>query len=858
MKYICIHGHFYQPPRENPWLETIEWQEEPYPFHDWNERITSECYGPNAWSRILEDSGRIAKIVNNYASISFNFGPTLLSWMEDYAPTVYQRVLDGDRQSIERFEGHGSAMAQVYNHLIMPLADARTRRLQVAWGVRDFQRRFGRDPEGMWLSEAAVDRDTLEELVEQGIRFTVLSPRQAKSVRKFGESVWRDVSGNTIDPRMPYRCTLSGGKFIDLFFYDGGLAQDVAFKGLLDDGSRFADALLGSFGEETGGPRLVHVATDGESYGHHHKYGDMALAYALNRIERTPDIRLTNYARFLSLHEPVEEVEIIPRSSWSCVHGVERWRADCGCRDGGGPAEWTLAWRKPLREALDTLHTALSAAWERMAPDYFHDPEAAATAYIDLIMDRSKENVNAFLLRHQKQEMNGEQTTTAIRLLEMLRQGMLMYTSCGWFFDDIGRVEPVQILRYANRAIQIAERECGLELEQAFIDKLREAPANHPDFADGAEVYEKMVAPARLTLSRVGMHYAVYSLFEEFPEQLDICNYTAISERYERFDAGLQRLALGRTKVRSRVTRSDKHFSFAVIYLGQHQIIGQLDSEMDEADFEEMFEAIRDAFLLSRTADVLGIMQRSFKGASFSFWNLFRDEQRKVLDKIVAADLEQAENAYREIFDRNYNIMNVLKSADMHIPDVFSRNLEVVINTEIRKAFENGPLNPRKLEKLDVQARKWAVPLDRPLIAFAASTRLLSALRELPLISEPVQHLDRLNRVFKVLRDLDIAPDLWQLQNEYYQLSRTKTPDGVEITDELLTEWERLGDYLGVRAPMRGSMGSTPSSPASDTLADFPAGLIPPKPENGKAKSVTDGSKPSPGRSGEPKPGNRS
>jgi len=803
VNYICIHGHFYQPPRENPWLETIEWQEDPYPFHDWNERITAECYGPNAWSRILDDNGRIAEIVNNYARISFNFGPTLLSWMEDNASSVYQRVLDADRLSMERFEGHGSAMAQAYNHLIMPLATARIKRLQVEWGIRDFQRRFGRDPIGMWLPEAAVDRDTLEVLATNGIAFTVLSPRQAKSVRGFGESVWRDVSGNKVDPRRPYRCPLSGGKSIDLFFYDGGLAQDVAFKGLLDDGSRFAGALLGGFGAETGGPRLVHVATDGESYGHHHKYGDMALAFALDQIDSSANVKLTNYAQFLALHPPVEEAEIVPRSSWSCVHGVERWRSDCGCRDGSGGPDWTLAWRKPLREALDGLSDRLQTAWEEHAPLYLKEPEQAAREYLDVIHDRSRANVDAFLARHSLRKLNEEETTTAIRLLEILRQGMLMYTSCGWFFDDIGRVEPVQILRYANRAIQLAERECGVELEEQFVQKLREAPANHPDYANGAEIYEKQVAPTRLTLSRVGMHYAVYSLFEDFPEQLDICNYLAISERYERFDAGIQRLALGRTQVRSRITRSDKHFSFAVIYLGQHQIIGQFDSDMEASVFEAMFEEIRDAFLMSRTAEVLGIMQKYFSGSSFSFWNLFRDEQRKVLDKIVAADLEQAENAYREIFDRNYNIMNVLKSADMHIPDVFSRNLEVVINTEIRKVFENGPLNPRKLEKLDVQARKWLVPLDRKLIAFAAGKRLLQALQELPIVAEPVQHLDRLNRVFKVLRDLDIHPDLWQLQNEYYQISRAKTPDGSPMTDELVVEWERLGERLGVRAPIR-------------------------------------------------------
>ncbi len=803
MNYVCIHGHFYQPPRENPWLETIEWQESSHPFHDWNERITAECYGPNAWSRILDEGGRIVEIVNNYARVSFNFGPTLLSWMEVNAPEVYQRVLEADRLSMERFGGHGSAMAQAYNHLILPLATARTKRLQVEWAIRDFSRRFGRDPEGMWLPETAVDEATLEVLAANGIRFTVLAPRQAKSVRRAGESVWHDVSGGRIDPRQAYRCPLPGGRHVDLFFYDGGLAQDVAFKGLLDNGQRFADRLLEGLGDANGEPRLVHVATDGESYGHHHRYGDMALAFALDRIEQSGRARLTNYAEFLARHEPEHEVEIVARSSWSCAHGVERWRSACGCTNGEGGDAWQQEWRKPLREGLDALAARLDEAWTVHAPGLFRDAERALTEYVDLIDDRSEDWVEAYLAEHGLADAGEEERTTALRLLEMMRQRMLMFTSCGWFFDEISRVEPVQILRYANRAIQLAERECGISLEADFLARLRDAPSNVAEYETAAGVWEKLVEPARLTLSKVGMHYAVYSLFEEFPERMDICNYRAVSQRYERFDAGAQRLAMGLTTVRSRITHSVKHFAFAVVYLGQHQIIGQLQGDYGADAFEALFTELRDAFLASRTADVLAGMQRHFaEGASFSFWNLFRDEQRKVLQWIVAPDVEQAETAYREIFDRNYNIMNVLRSADLPVPEVFARNLEVVINTEIRRAFGEGALNPRKLEKLDLQARKWGVPLDRELIAFAAGERLLRALRELPASPEPSQALDRVNRVLQVLADLDIRPDLWRLQNAYFQLARTKTADGAPMTEDLRQAWEKLGEHLGVRASL--------------------------------------------------------
>lgn len=830
MNFVCIHGHFYQPPRENPWLERIQWQESSHPFHDWNERITAECYGPNAWSRILDGQGQIVDIVNNYGRISFNFGPTLLSWMEENAPEVYQRILQGDQESMDRFGGHGSAIAQAYNHLILPLASARTKRLQVEWGIRDFRHRFGRDPEGMWLPETAVDNETLEVLADHGVRYTLLAPRQAESVRASGESVWHDVSGGSIDPRKAYRCPLSGGRHVDLFFYDGGLAQDVAFKGLLESGEAFADRLLSGLGEAGNDARLVHVATDGESYGHHHRYGDMALAYALDQIEQNGRAQLTNYGEFLALHPPTEEVEIVSRSSWSCAHGVERWRSDCGCTNGEGGDAFSQAWRKPLREALDMLNGRLEEAWRMQAPGLFQDPEGAADRYVDLINGRSPEAAHAFLSRELHTEVwnskDQERFTTALRMLEMVRQGMLMYTSCGWFFDEISRVEPVQILQYANRAIQLAERECGLSLEADFVAKLREAESNVPEFDTAADIWEKLVAPARLTLSGVGMHYAVYSLFEDFPERMDICNYWAESTRYERFEAGSHRLAMGLTTVRSRITHSVKHFGFAVVYLGQHQIIGQLLSDMSEAAFEACHMELRDAFLASRTADVLAGMQRHFPagpapgtpgadavsqgsetggGAAFTFWNLFRDEQRKVLQWIVAPDVEQAETAYREIFDRNYNITNVLRSAELPIPDVFARNLEVVINTEIRRAFGDGRLNPRKLEKLALQARKWDVPLDRELIAFAAGERLLKGLHDIPTSTEPSQLLDRINRVFQVLKDLDIKPDLWRLQNTYYQLARTKTADGTPLTEDLMEAWETLGSHLGVKARLEVS-----------------------------------------------------
>jgi alpha-amylase/alpha-mannosidase (GH57 family) len=320
-KYICIHGHFYQPPRENPWLNKVELQESAYPYHDWNHRINAECYVRNSASRILDEDGRIEAIMNNYAWMSFNIGPTLLAWMENETPETYKAILQADKDSMELFSGHGSALAQAYNHLIMPLANERDQETQVIWGIEDFRSRYKRDPEGMWLGETAVNTSTLEMLAKHGIKFTILSPYQAKRVRKIGTKDWKDATHAKVDSKKAYKCKLPSGNEIALFFYDGPASQGVAFEGLLNNGVRFAERLQGLFSDNHD-LELAHIATDGESYGHHHKLGEMALSYCLDHLEKQEGINLTVYGEFLEKFPPEYEAEIIENTSWSCYHGV--------------------------------------------------------------------------------------------------------------------------------------------------------------------------------------------------------------------------------------------------------------------------------------------------------------------------------------------------------------------------------------------------------------------------------------------------------------------------------------------------------------------------------------------------------
>ncbi len=491
--FLCIHGHFYQPPRENPWLGTIQPQESAAPFHDWNERITAECYEPNAFPRVPDAEGGVREFPSNYSKMSFNFGPTLLEWLAEKAPRVYAAILSADRESRERFSGHGSAMAQAYNHMILPLANRRDKRTQVLWGIRDFEHRFGRSPEGMWLPETAVDAETLEILAESAIRFTILSPHQAAAVRAIGVKSWQEVSAASIDTTRPYAARLASGRRIAIFFYDGPSSHAVAFGELQQGGESLARRLAGLFSESEE-PQLVSIATDGETYGHHHRGGEVALATALAFTESHGLGRLTNYGAYLAEYPPVHEVSIRENTAWSCAHGLGRWSEDCGCQTGLHP-EWKQAWRHPLREALNWLRDRLAERYEERGSQVFRDPWQARDESITLRLDPSSDNAEAFLERHARPGLAEEEKSAVETLLEVERYAMLMFTSCGWFFDDVSGLESRQILQYAGRAIDLAESAFGKSFEAPFLSRLEQAKSNVARFRDARGVYAEFVAP---------------------------------------------------------------------------------------------------------------------------------------------------------------------------------------------------------------------------------------------------------------------------------------------------------------------------------------------------------------------------
>jgi alpha-amylase/alpha-mannosidase (GH57 family) len=790
-RYLCIHGHFYQPPRENPWLEAIELQDSAAPYHDWNERVTAECYAPNSAARILDAEGRIAKIVNNYADISFNFGPTLLSWMKDKAPDTYQKILDADRVSAQRFSGHGSALAQCYNHMIMPLANARDKLTQVIWGIEDFRFRFGRDPEGMWLPETAVDLESLDLMAQHGVQFTILAPSQAKSV----DGV--DVSGQRIDPARAYRQKLPSGRSINLFFYDGPVSQAVAFERLLDDGGHFARRLLDAFSDRREGPQLAHIATDGETYGHHHAFGDMALAYALDHIESSGLAKVTNYSEFLEKHPAEHDAEILENTAWSCIHGVGRWNSNCGC-NSGGHGEWNQAWRAPLREALDWLRDEIAPRYEKMARSFLRDPWAARNNYIHVILDRSPESRERFAAANfRRKAVKGVDRVNIWKLLEMQRHAMLMYTSCGWFFDELSGIETVQVIQYAGRVVQLAEELFGNDIERRFLDQLALAKSNLPEHGDGAAIYEKFVKPASVDLLKLGAHYAMSSLFESYPDNTRIYAYSVDNKDYRLKRSGKMRLAFGKARFTSEITQDSAILMFGVLHFGDHNLHGGVALYRSEDEYRDLNKATRDAFSRSDLAASMRSLDQGFAGHTYSLKNLFRDEQRKVLSEVLESTVEHSFSAARETYEGQAQLLRFMSDCGIPIPREIKAAADVALNGLLRQALAAGELDQTAIQGLLEEMRIAGIPLDQSGLEIVLRRNLEECAGRFFEDPRNLARLQKLRQNLIVARSLPFPLVLWSVQNRCYEALQNIYP---QVRDaRWVTEFRELTVLLLLR-----------------------------------------------------------
>ena len=799
-RYICIHGHFYQPPRENPWLETVETQDSAVPYHDWNERVCAECYAPNGAARIMNDKQKISRIVNNYARISFNFGPTLLSWLKENAPRVYRMVLEGERRSRKAFFGHSSAMAQVYNHMILPLANRRDRITQIRWGIADYEFNYGAPPEGMWLAETAADTESLELLAQNGIKFTVLAPHQCKRIRSFKDGAqWTDTPDASVDSMHPYLVRFPSGASIAVFFYNGPISRAIAFEGLLNSGEAFANRLKSGFREDTE-PQLIHVATDGESYGHHHKYGEMALAYALRLFERDKTVRLTNYGSFLELFPPEYECEIIDNTSWSCAHGVERWRSDCGCN--GGKAGWNQAWRAPLREALDELRDAIVPLTEQEGAMLFTDVWAARDSYIKVVLDRDPETVDKFLEAHQNHPLTEFERIHAIELMELERHAMLMYTSCGWFFDDISGIETVQIIAYAARVLQLARSHFGRQaerLEPAFLARLAQAHSNVPSAGDGATIYKECVRSKALQLEQVAAHYAISSVFTSFSDETELFCYRMNRISNEIFTSGRGKLALGRVQVTNSITGSNDKFSYAVLHFGDQNITAAVKpyEEISAADFEAFSADAAAQVLRADFPQVIRLVDRYYGSADYSLTSLFTDEQRRIIHMILESTLSDIETSLTTIYQNHASLLHYLSQAGLPKPSALKLAAGFAINVGLRHTLKANPIDQAELHSLFALAKSDQVELESAELSFIADDRMKNAMIDLQMSSGSIDMLERALKLARCLVEMPFELNLWQAQNIWYELLRTSSTSLAMLGLEDSARWEEGFNELG-------------------------------------------------------------
>lgn len=789
-KFLTIHGHFYQPPRENPWLEAIELQDSALPFHDWNERICKECYNPNSVSRIVDNKNQILDIVNNYQYMSFNFGPTLLSWMEEFAPLTYERIIKADIDSISEHSGHGNALAQVYNHMIMPLANAHDKETQVKWGIRDFEYRFGRKPEGIWLAETAVDDATLKVLVDNGIKFTILSPYQALKIRKTGDKEWQDVSWGNIDPARSYKYTLKGDskKSIALFFYDGAISKSVAFDELLKDGNRFIKRLKEGVSETRNYPQLVNIATDGESYGHHTKFGDMALSYVLKIKAEDEGFKITNYAEYLDKYESDYEVDIKQASSWSCFHGVGRWKEDCGCSTGGHPG-WNQKWREPLRNALDYLRDELAKVFEAEGPKYFNDnPWAIRNKYIDVILDRNYVTIRKFQKENFKPDLTEEQKVKGMELLEIQRQAMLMYTSCGWFFSEISGIETVQIMKYAARAMQLVARFTNEDFETHFKDILSQAKSNIAEFGTGKDIYERFVKPSVVTAKQIACLWAISSLYQDFEDEEDVYCYTVKRHSYQKVQKGSSNFLVGHIEISSKVTLQKADLMFALMQYAGGDFHCAIKEFSNDAEFNELQATLIKTFALNPITEIIRTLDEKFGKEYFTLKDIFIEERKKILQILLKDQLEKFGNTYKEMYDQGKGSIYHMQNLGLEIPKEFKISAEYALSHRYNDllagsdGFVEAPI-VQQIKDINFEAKRMNIAIDKTPSNKNFAKRIITNLNRLTKSFE-IQQADTIMELFEMVEKLDLQIDISEAQNIYYNKIYHRIGDIIENNEK--------------------------------------------------------------------------
>jgi len=780
---LVIHGHFYQPPRENPWTELVEREPGASPFHDWNERIHDECYRPNAFARISDAHGRVERVVNNYSRLSFNFGPTLLNWLERFRPETYARILEADRTSASRHGGHGNAIAQGYHHAILPLCNERDRRTQVRWGLADFRRRFRREAESLWLPETACDDSTLDALIEEGLRYVILSPFQAEAVRPAGSDQWRPVHEGGIDTTVPYRYTHAdgSGRALAVFFYDGRIARGIAFEGLLASSQGLLSACARA---AHAGAQVVSVATDGESYGHHFRWGDRSVAYGLEVEAVRHGLRVTNFGEFLDACEPAQEVRLKAGpggegTAWSCAHGLGRWTRDCGC-NASAPEGWNQRWRGPLRAAFDLLRDDLAPKYEDACGGLLADPWAARDEYVELLGPGGAARREDFLLRHAARPLSEAGKVRALTLLEAQRAALTMYTSCGWFFNDISGIETAQTLRYAGRVMERMESLGLAPPVSDFLGILSEARSNLLDGASGADIFLRTVEHTRITPQRVAAHVAIRNLIEpeEHEEECESAGYSYRKLDFRKQRHGRVALQTMRLSLEEDATGRRHEFALAAMHFGEVDYYCALRPFGGACDFEEAAGRLWSQLRTASLPALLRVAQAEFGPEEFGLEALLPQGHghlsRSVFGRLITRFMEEYEHLYEE----NRRVIERLQEIGFHPPRELRLAAELTVGLRLERELRGqraGACDYRAATEIARDAARFGYRIDRTTVTRVFEETLTEAAR-LVVVQPGPENLRSARALIRLGRELGLDANLERGQEIIYEAAQSGEP----------------------------------------------------------------------------------
>jgi len=778
-KYAIVHGHFYQPPRENPWTGEIERQVSASPFHNWNERITAECYTPNTASRVLNETNLINEIVNNFQYFSFNFGPTLIQWIEKYTPQTYKNILEADKISAGIQNGHGNSIAQVYNHTILPLATDDDKRTQIEWGIKDFVFRFGRYPEGIWLAETAIDSATARILMEYKLKYIILSPHQAQRIRLFKSKSWIDVSSGNIDTRVPYRIYYKNekghtvqDKYIDVFFYNAGLSTAVGFEHLLTDSVRFADKIHGAFDSWSAASQAAIIATDGESYGHHEKNGDMCFSSFVSREILSRPFKLVNFGHFLEIMPPTFEVELKPGpngegTAWSCMHGVGRWARDCGCSEGGHYG-WNQRWRTTFRESLDYLRNEAEKIYKDNLGKYVCDLKKMRNDYMDVLLDPSKKY--DFLRKHLKDYNYPQDKTKIFKLLEAQFYCQLSFTSCGWFFADISRLEPTQNMKYAARAIEILSEFTRTDIESKFLNILDKAHSNITDFGSGKDIYNRFIKPCAYKIETIIANYAIENFILDEVRDRNIFFYTAKSSEYKIKNGEKIPLYKGKVKLINSKTDEEYDYLYYLFVPSYREIkcyILDPDIKIEFADNTDQIEK-----------QISNLTNNNY----FGLKNLICDNREHLIQLALKEELQKLEKTFKNIYHKNVDILETLTKYDLPLPNVLKEICSFALTTEFNKKIvkfknlepNNGTYKEyQKLRNLFLVSKESGLKINPSFIEGNLNEIIIANLNSLYNNFDEHTSKSTLNFI-NLAQEMDLNLDIFHMQNIAFRLLKEK------------------------------------------------------------------------------------